>query len=727
MKSMSVFFSDLISSFKKPKVIIPILVVLFIPVLYSGMFLTAFWDPYGKMGDLPVAVVNQDKGAEFNEKSLHVGEDLVAELRKSDDFKWEFVSRQAADEGMKDNKYYMTIVIPEDFSSKATTVMDEHPDPADILFVPNEGYNFLAGQIGGTAVKEIKSKVSAKVTEAYTETLLTQVEKVSGGLSDAGSGADTIHEGAAKLQDGAGKLKDNLAKLVEGTVKLQDGVTPLANGISSLNQGAKDLQNGAVKLSGGLGQLSAAEKQLENGAVAAQQGGTKLQAGLQSSLEGTTKLDAGLEAAQQGSSKLQAGMETALQGSGKVAEGADGVAKGLEQVMKASPELASNPQMQKLLAASMAVAKGSEQVHEGQQQLAQGVKSLNDAQQQLAQGSGQLVKGQQQLVGGSAQLNEGQSRLAAGMQQFGSKLSEAAAGSKELAAGTGKLSAGTEQLGAGVSKLTGGVDAIASGSKQLDTGAGQLKEGTGKLADGSGELATKLNDAAKQTSEVKASDDTVSMYAKPVGVTENKYNPVPNYGTGFAPYFLSLGLFVGALIATLVIPLRGSSVQEASGWNRFVSRTLSFGLMSLVQSLFAVTLVLYGLKLQVQNVPMMFLFSFITSLSFMFIIQALVTWLDNPGRFVAILILIIQLTTSAGTFPIELIPDWMKVFNPLLPMTYSVSGYKAVISSGDMHAAWSNVGVLAMFGGTFLILTLVYFLMKHKRNTEVENEQILTA
>lgn len=727
MRSVSVFVSDLISSFKKPKVIIPILVVLFIPVLYSGMFLTAFWDPYGKMGELPVAVVNQDKGAEFNDKSLHVGEDLVAELKKSDDFKWEFVDRQEAEKGMNDDKYYMTIVIPEDFSSKATTVMDEHPHPADIRFEPNEGYNFLAGQIGGTAVKEIKSKVSAKVTEAYTETLLSQVEKISGGLSDAGNGADAIHEGAAKLQDGAGKLKDNLSKLVEGTVKLQNGVTPLADGISSLHQGAKDLQSGAAALSGGLGQLSAAEKQLEQGASSAQQGGTKLQAGLQSSLEGTAKLNAGLEAAKQGSSKLQAGMEAALQGSGKVAEGAEGVAKGLEQLTKASPELAKNPQIQKLLAASQAVAKGSEQVHQGQQQLVQGTKNLSDAHEQLTQGSGQLVKGQQQLVQGGAQLNEGQSRLAGGMKQFGGKLSEAAAGSQALAAGTGKLSAGTEQLGAGVGKLTGGVDAIASGSKQLDTGAGQLVEGTGKLTEGSGKLATKLNDAAKKTSDVKTTDDTVSMFAKPITITENKHNPVPNYGTGFAPYFLSLGLFVGALIATLVIPLRGSSVSEASGWNRFVSRALSFGLMSLAQSLFAVTLVLYGLKLQVQSVPMMFLFSFVTSLCFMFIIQALVTWLDNPGRFVAILILIIQLTTSAGTFPIELIPNWMKVFNPLLPMTYSVSGYKAVISSGDMNAAWSHMGLLAVFGGAFLLLTMTYFLTKHKRTAEVGNEQTLTA
>ena len=151
MKSLSVFFKDMGATFKNPKVFIPILVVLFIPVLYSGMFLTAFWDPYGKMNELPVAVVNEDVGAQYEGKDLKVGEDLVTELKKSDDFQWKFVTREQAETGMKNNEYYMTIIIPDNFSSQATTLMDDNPSPAQLIFEPNEGYNFLAAQIGGTA------------------------------------------------------------------------------------------------------------------------------------------------------------------------------------------------------------------------------------------------------------------------------------------------------------------------------------------------------------------------------------------------------------------------------------------------------------------------------------------------------------------------------------------------------------------------------------------------
>lgn len=180
------------------------------------------------------------------------------------------------------------------------------------------------------------------------------------------------------------------------------------------------------------------------------------------------------------------------------------------------------------------------------------------------------------------------------------------------------------------------------------------------LKSGSTELATKLSDAAEKTGSVNKSDKMMEMFAQPVVVEDQVVNHVPNYGTGFAPYFLSLGLFVGALISTIVIPMRESAVIGASRMNRFISRTLTFSIMSFIQSMLAAVVVLYGLGLEVQSVPLFFLFTFLTSLVYTWVVQSIVTWLDQPGRFVVIVILIFQLTTSAGTFPLELIPSWMK-------------------------------------------------------------------
>lgn len=755
MKSLSVFAKDIGAALRNPKILIPIIAVLFIPVMYSGMFLGAFWDPYGKMDDLPVAVVNNDQGAVFEGKELQAGKDLVAELKKGKDFNWQFVNKGEAEQGMKDNKYYMTITIPENFSQQATTLMDEHPQPAQIVFEPNEGYNFLAAQIGGTAVKEIQSKVSQKVTEAYTETLFDQIGKVSDGLSEAGDGASKLSEGAVKLDDGAVKLKENLAKLVSGTQELQNGLAPLTQGVQELNSGAGKLSTGAGTLSSGLEQLKSAHGQLTAGAEQASKGGAKLQSGIEAAAAGSAKLNEGLQANQAGAAQLAAGAKSAAEGSGNLKaglqqsleaaasleQGANAVADGLKQLAEGNPELAQSPEMQKLLAASQSVASGTSQLNAGQKKLADGAAALDQGVQQLNAGAGklssgaselaaggkQLASGGQELLAGAKQLNAGQTQLVDGMKLFGTKLGEAAAGGKELASGAATLAQGTQQLAGGAGKLGSGVGALADGSKQLDSGAGQLVSGMSELKDGSGELAGKLNEAADKTGDIKTTDETVTMFAGPVQIDEHKVNEVPNYGTGFAPYFLSLGLFVGALISTIILPIRNSSVPDASGWNRFVSRTLSFAGMGMLQALLAVIVMLYGLKLDVQNVPLFYLFSFVTSLSFMFLVQAFVTWLDQPGRFVVIVILIFQLTTSAGTFPLELIPDWMKVLNPLLPMTYSVKGYKDVISTGNFDGMWSNTGVLAGFGLVFLVLTAIYFLSNRGVKKSVNAENAVSA
>lgn len=755
MKSLSVFAKDVGAAVRNRKFLVTIIAVLFIPVLYSGMFLGAFWDPYGKMDELPVAVVNNDTGAEFEGKSLQAGADLVAELKKAKAFNWQFVSESEAEQGMKDNKYYMTIVIPDNFSQQATTLMDDHPQPAKIVFKPNEGYNFLAGQIGGTAVKEIQSKVSAKVTEAYTETLFDQVEKVSGGLSEAGDGASRLSEGAVELDEGALKLKQNLAKLADGTLELQQGIAPLAAGVQELDAGAGTLKSGASALASGLAQLQGGHGELLAGAEQAGQGAAKLEAGLESAAEGSAELKAGLDAnragaaelaqgahsAHEGSRQLEQGLNQSLEATAALEQGAKRVAEGLKQLADSQPELAASPDVQQLLAASQSLAAGTSELNAGQKQLAQGAAGLAEGTarldagagqlsagaEQLAQGGEQLAAGSQELLAGAKQLNAGQKQLLDGMKLFGAKLGEAAAGGKELAGGAVKLSEGTGQLAAGAGELGSGVAALADGSRQLDSGAGELVSGMDALKAGSGELAEKLSEAADKTSGLHTTEETVSMFAGPVQVDEMKVNEVPNYGTGFSPYFLSLGLFVGALISTIILPIRHTTVQGATGWNRFVSRALSFAGMGLVQSLLAVIVVLYGLKLEVQSVPLFYLFSFITSLSFMFLVQMFVTWLDQPGRFVVIIILILQLTTSAGTFPVELIPGWMKALNPLLPMTYSVMGFKDVVSTGNFSGMWSSAGVLIGYGAVSLIITSLYFLIHHSKHKSAVSSTTETA
>jgi putative membrane protein len=264
------------------------------------------------------------------------------------------------------------------------------------------------------------------------------------------------------------------------------------------------------------------------------------------------------------------------------------------------------------------------------------------------------------------------------------------------------------ELKGGSVQLSDGAQKIADGSTDLDDGMGTLQEGVG-------EFNAEMQDAAAKVGEINATEATNQMMASPVEVKNEKINEVPNYGTGFAPYFLSLGLFVGALLLSIVYLLREPAGRPTSGLNWFSGKIAILVTVGVLQAIIACAILLLGLGLEVKSVPLFFCFAILTSLVFITLIQFLVTCFGDPGRFIAIVILILQLTTSAGTFPLELIPTFLQPFNLVLPMTYTVQGFKAVISSGDFTVLWQNAGVLSGFMIISMALSIVYFTFMYKR------------
>ncbi|USK29505.1 YhgE/Pip domain-containing protein [Bacillus sp. CMF21] len=768
------------------KVLIPVLAVLFIPLMYAGMFLWAFWDPYEQLDQLPVAVVNEDTGADYEGTDLKIGSELVDNLRDNPEFKWDFVSKDEAVRGLENEQYYMIIEIPEDFSENATTLMDENPQSLELKYVPNEGFNFLSGQIGGTAVAQIKEEVSNTITKTYAESIFENIDKLADGIGQASDGASEINNGVGELKDGSGKLKENLQLLAEKSISFKDG-------LNSASAGSKELTNGIQSLDSGLGQLQDGGKQLQNGSSEAEAGTVKLNEGLGTSLAGMKKLQESAPQLTDGSAKLSAGAgelsgglnqladggKALSAGAGDLSSGLNELSKGNQAAQAGAAELSAGlsslndqlavmlPQIEKLPLPEaekqklIEAAKGASQLSEGSKQLesslgqlsagaqkaeagasalseksmalskgandlSSGAANLSEKSGQLAAGQkqvesalDQLVAGQEALYDGSGKLLAGQQKLTNGLETYNQKFAEAKAGSAKLAAGSGELNSG-------ISKLADGSSAIQDGTNQLADGAGKVDEGVGKLSEGTGELSSKLGEAAEETKDTGASDKTYDMISDPVKVKDEKVNAVPNYGTGFAPYFLSLGLFVGALLLSIVFPLRQAAGEPKSAIGWFMSKFGILAVIGVIQALLADAVLLYGLNIEVQSVPYFILFSIITSLTFITLVQFLVTTLGDPGRFVAIIILILQLTTSAGTFPLELIPNALQIFNAWLPMTYSVSGFKAVISSGDFSFMWQQAGILALFIGAMMIGTIGYFFNALRKNKREELEEAVS-
>ncbi|MFM2562652.1 YhgE/Pip family protein [Bacillus sp. GX] len=962
---------------KSKKILIPIIAVLFVPILYAGMFLWAFWDPYKQLDDLPVAVVNLDKGAVFDGKPIEVGKGLVDNLKDNTSFKWEFVSEKEAKKGMEGRKYYMLVRIPDDFSSNATTLLKDEPKPLNLEYIPNESLNFLSSQIGGTAIEKIKGEVSSTLTKTYAEKMFDSIQDVSKGLADGAEGASKLHDGSSELHDGSskvtdglhtlqgksGEMKDGVGKLFDGSGKVTDGLYMLqgksgemtvginklldgsgqvtaglytlqgksgemTTGIAKLLNGSSEVTNGANKLTAGSSQLTNnlntfANKtgELQKGVDDLSIGSGQLYGGLNDLTGRFITFNNGLHDASLGSSDLKKGatnlsngMKTLDSSQGNLEQGAQNIQQGLqklnnqlegfktgslnvkpnvtsslkqvndkingaennikqldsaaqsnvESANKAMQDVATlqeqikslpeeyqeklkpfitnatnstavvqknstgvagttghlktevsnlkenvsetvnglqtelpNPQVLKELAVGVEkltngqngfvtkfqeFGKGLDEAQSGAVKIEEGSQLLDGGISKLAENGPKLINGLNELTAGSNKINSGLNKLSAGSEQLtlgankladgsnkvASSLGQLTNGSGQVTTGLGTLSGGTNQLVDGVNKLadgsgqvttglgtlsggTGqlvdGVNKLANGSGQVTTGLGtlstgstQLIDGVNKLADGSGkvtdglvkvndgsgELAEKLGEGAEKTGEVKGTDKTYDMFASPVKVKTEKMAEVPNYGTGFTPYFLSLGLFVGALLLSIVYPLRDTVGVPKSGFSWFISK---FGVLlsvGIIQAVVADMILLFGLGVEVQSIPYFILFSIVTSLAFIALIQCLVTAFGDAGRFIAIITLIIQLTTSAGTFPLELIPKFLQPFNAWLPMTYSVSGLKAVVSSGDFNFMWQNIGILMIFIVALSLGTIVSLTWMHKRQFRniAENQSV---
>ncbi|PHB08140.1 phage infection protein [Bacillus wiedmannii] len=894
---------------KSKKILIPIIAVLFVPILYAGMFLWAFWDPYKQLDDLPVAVVNLDKGAVFDGKPIEVGTGLVDNLKDNTSFKWEFVSEKEAKKGMEGRKYYMLVRIPNDFSSNATTLLKDDPKPLNLEYIPNESLNFLSSQIGGTAIEKIKGEVSSTLTKTYAEKMFDSIQDVSKGLADGAEGANKLHDGSSELHDGSskvtdglhtlqgksGEMKDGVGKLADGSNKLVDGSGKVTAGLNTLNSktGIGKLQDGSGKVTDGLNTLNGKTGEMQTGIGKLVDGSGKVTNGLNmlnsktgELRDGSEKVTGGLNKLVSKSGELQTGTTDLSNGMGKLAEGQSQLEKGSQEIQKGLQELNNNVQksavgleemqskvpsilntvnekidgaganvnqlneitqstagdaknaaqevanLQKQIESlpkeyqeqlqpfvtsavkstatvqqkAAGVAGGTNKLNEevkqltgeihqttnglqnklpnpaGVKTLAGGVEKLTNAQNefvskfhgfgegldkakigadklkdgsvqlidgvtqlqsgsgkvtaglgQLSAGANQLADGSNQVTGGLGTLSVGANQMAGGINQLADGSSQVTGGLGTLSVGVTKLADGSNQVTTGLGDLNGGLNKMSTGSTQLIDGVNKLADGSGKVTDGlvkvndgSGELAEKLGEGAEKTGEVKGTDKTYDMFASPVKVKTEKMAEVPNYGTGFTPYFLSLGLFVGALLLSIVYPLRDTVGVPKSGFSWFISK---FGVLlsvGIIQAIVADIILLFGLGVEVQSMPYFILFSIVTSLAFIALIQCLVTAFGDAGRFIAIITLIIQLTTSAGTFPLELIPKFLQPFNAWLPMTYSVSGLKAVVSSGDFNFMWQNVGILMIFIVVLSLGTIASLTWMHKRQFRniAENQSI---
>lgn len=669
--------------FSNKILLISMAVISFIPILYSGFFLGSIWDPYGQTKNLPVAFVNEDKGASLNGKVLNVGESVEKKLKDNHDLGWEFVSKQQADEGVNSGHFYAVVTIPSDFSQKAASITKSEPQQAVINFTTTPAKNYIGSLVSNQAAAKVKSSVSEQITQAYAKGILENLDKLGLGLETAANGASTLHDGLGRLQS--------------GTQTYVGGVKQLAVNQQSLAGGLAQLSDGSRKLQAGLGQLSnnlPTESQL-----------SQLSDGMKQLQSGINQLNASVSNPSPALVAQQNKVETTAQTL-------------VQTIQDSESDLSAAGDTLRTLS-TQAAASSSKSTTISLPQISNIYQAFTKTQTIIEQTT-TLLKDlrvlTKQLSAQQTQLQAGVSTLNNGVNQLTPNAIAAFNGYNSVRFANNQLLAGSASLTNGLSEAKSGSQKLANGASLLESRSGALIDGTSQLASGADTLANKLADAPNRIKIQPTGATTQQQIANPVKSEMTEKGNVPNYGYALSPYVLSLSLFVGAIVLNVIYPIRKTFSEQESAIRWWLSKASVAGVASFMQATILMLVMVFFLGLTPEH-PAHFIGAiYLTSFAYMSIVSLLVIVLDNPGRFLAMVLLVLQLGSSEGTFPIQTANGFFQAINPLVPMTYSIRALRQAISGGLDNAFYGgSMWVLAGFLLVANLLTIGFFAYRGKR------------
>ncbi len=364
---------------------------------------------------------------------------------------------------------------------------------------------------------------------------------------------------------------------------------------------------------------------------------------------------------------------------------------------------------------------GSQSIENGVNAYTKGLDTISLGVNQLSEKNTTLTTSLDQLVSGSIKLTENSSKLTTGLDTLAGKTPELVSGIEKLSNGYNELNQKSQELIAGVDKLQSGSSQLADKSSQLISGASQLESGANKFADGAGKLAeggTKLtsgleglqtgvaslgqglSNASDQLKSASTESKNAEILSNPLSLSKTDNDQVPVNGVAMSPYMISVALFVAAISTNMIFAKLPSGRHPESRWAWLKSRAEINGIIAVLAGI-----LVYGgvhlIGLTANHEMRTFILIILTSLVFMSMVTALTTWNSRIGAFFSLILLLLQLASSAGTYPLALTNDFFRAINPWLPMSYSVSGLRQTISmTGNIHHQVIFLAViLALFTG----------------------------
>jgi putative membrane protein len=555
------------------------------------------------------------------------------------------------------------------------------------------------------------------------------------GLGTVDSAVTELNTGAGKLHDATGTMSESASALPAATTKLAEGARQVANGNDQLAQKATSVDSQVSSITAGVDQTLDAVGELLDAtdglssstsvdlAGSASQAKSDADALLNSqrvqeflNQPGNADLKDKLTGLQQNTDAVASGAaktRDAIQRAEKAAGIVDGKQGASVDDLKAATAKVRATSKQ-LTTATGTLSDGADQVADGTQQLAEkapaladGAKQLDTATGQLADGTSQLHSNLPKLTDGAKALEDGTTQLSASAPALADAVGQLADGATELHSGTGQLSSATATLAGATGDLVDGAESASSGSSELEDGLGQLADGADELNSG---LADGVGQIPNYTEDEK--DHLAKINATPVSSDASQANSMGNYGTGLSPYFMSLALWIGGigffmLMAPLSQRLLDSRLPSALVALRSVWAP---AIMAVVQAALVMVVVHFVIGIEMAHPVQVWLLAMFASLTFLIANQGLIAVLGAPGRFISLVLVVLQVASGGGTYPVQTMPEFLQGLRSILPMTYTIQAFRSLIAGGPAIGVGTCLMVLSIWllAGLVLIWLAVF-------------------
>ncbi|MFI8853935.1 YhgE/Pip family protein [Streptomyces sp. NPDC053499] len=684
--------------------------MLLLPLLYGALYLWSFWNPYERLDKVPVALVNEDRGATVKGERIDAGDDIVKGLHDSDSFDWQETSAADARKGVEDGRYYLSLTVPADFSKRVSSSSGDSPETGALEVRTNDANNYIVGQISRTVFSELRAGASSKVSRGFFDKIYVSFSTLHGKTAKAAEGADDLGAGIGKAKKGAGRLKSGLGDAETGSGDLKSGAGKVAAGTQKL----ADKVNGAADevrpfLKAHSGEVGEAARGVARTSKTLKKNLGKLPADAQRAQTDSRKAADAL-------SKLYAARcgKGGPSGPGPDLPAPSSPGPSTSAPDKPTPDLplpnpSTSPSTNPSTSGSPSgptsgspsgsgAAKGKAAADSCAE-----LKKAVDAAERSAKVAAKL--------NGYVQNEKNLDELGRHLDQLNRAANKVAARAPHLQQDVDSAVRQINALNKGAHKVAKGAGKLHSGLGELSGGAATLDGGLFKLADGSGKLAHGLHAGAKQIPDYdkKERQDRTGVMADPVDLASHKAHTAPNYGTGFAPYFIPLSLWVGAMIAYMLLqPLNKRALAAgATSWRIALAGWLPVAAIGVAQVAALMSVLHWGLGLQMARGLATVGFLVLVTACFTAIVQFLNARFGPAGRILVLAMLMLQLTSAGGTYPIQTSPGFFNALHPLLPMSYVVEGLRHLITGGELWPVWRACLVLLAFTAGALALTAV--------------------